>query len=88
MEDIIIGKPLGPRIVSADAKENYMLLLTFSNGEKRLFDVGPLLELSVYKPLLNYAFFQSVRVEHGTVVWPQDIDCCPDTLYEESVLLS
>ena len=84
MDDIIIGAPLGPRIISVEAMENYILLLTFSNGEKRQFNAKPLLELPVYKPLLNYAFFQSARVEHGTVVWPQDIDCCPDTLYEES----
>jgi hypothetical protein len=26
------------------------------------------------------ALFQQVRVEHGTVVWPGDVDLCPDVL--------
>lgn len=38
--------------------------------------VGP-----VFDPILSDpALFRQVRVEHGTVVWPGDVDLCPDVV--------
>lgn len=85
MDEIIKGAPLGPRVIEVVPNDNYELLLTFNNGEKRKFDAKQLLDMRVFAPLNNIAFFKSVKVEFGTVVWPQDIDYCPDTLYEQSV---
>jgi len=85
MDDIISGSPLGPRVVTATPIDDYMLLLAFTNGEQRVFDVKPLLEMDIFKPLVNKSFFQLVKVAYGTIVWPQDIDYCPDTLYMESL---
>lgn len=85
MDDIISGDPLGPRVTAVTPTEDYKLLITFTNGERRVFDAKPLLSMKVFKPLENKHFFQSVKVEYGTVIWPQDIDYCPDTLYSESV---
>lgn len=84
MDDIITGAPLGPRVWEVTAMEDYKLLLTFSNGERRIFDAKPLLAMPIFKPLVNKQFFQSVKAAYGTVIWPQDIDYCPDTLYSES----
>ena len=84
-EDTIHGEPLGPRVVAVYPNADFKLLLTFDNGERRVFDAGPLLAMRAFQPLRNKAFFESVRVECGTVAWPQDIDYCPDTLYSESV---
>lgn len=85
MCEIIRGEPLGPRVSSVVPTDDYELLLTFNNGEERKFDVKPLLGVKVFARLNNPAFFKSVKVEFGTVVWPNDIDYCPDTLYAESV---
>ena len=85
MDDIISGSPLGPRVTTATPIDDYKLLLSFTNGEQRIFDAKPLLEISVFKPLANKPFFQSVKVAYGSVMWPQDIDYCPDTLYTESI---
>ncbi len=85
MDEIIKGAPLGPRVIEVIPNDNYELLLTFNNGEKRKFDAKQLLDMRVFAPLNNIAFFKSVKVEFGTVVWPKDIDYCPDTLYEQSV---
>jgi hypothetical protein len=81
----IVGLPLGPRVISAEPKDGYRLLLRFSNGENRLFDASPLLDCPAFRPLKSVGLFNSVRVECGTVVWPNGIDYCPDTLYAESV---
>ena len=85
MSDIIKGAPLGPRVTEVIPNDNYELILTFNNGEKRKFNAMPLLDMKVFAPLKSMAFFKSVKVAFGTVVWPQDIDYCPDTLYTQSI---
>lgn len=85
MEEIIYGAPLGPRVVEAVANDNYEIFITFNNGEHRKFDARPLLGYKVFSPLKNLNFFKSVKVECGTIAWSDDVDYCPDTLYEQSV---
>ena len=84
MESIIHGAPLPPRVTAVAPGEDYTLFLTFNNGERRIFDAKPLFGYKVFAPLKNRRFFSAVRVEHGSVAWPNDIDYCPDTLYAES----
>lgn len=85
MSETIKGAPLGPRVTAVIPNDNYELLLTFNNGEKRLFDARQLLDIKVFEPLKNVSFFKLVKAAFGTVVWPDDIDYCPDTLYMQSV---
>jgi len=85
MEDIIFSSPLGPRVTEVVPTDDYKLLLTFTSGEKKVFDVKPLLDIPVFKPLSSKKFFNLVKVAYGSILWPQDIDYCPDTLYMESV---
>ena len=81
---MIHGKEdLLPRVADVEVLPEYMLLLTFTNGEEKKFDVRPLLSLPVYGPL--YSTFDMAHVDHGTVVWPGDIDISPDKLYIQSV---
>ena len=87
-DDIIYGAPLGPRVVEAVANDNYEIFLTFDNGEHRKFDARPLLEYKIFSPLKDIDFFKSVKVDFGTIVWSDDVDYCPDTLYEQSVLIA
>lgn len=85
MDTMITGAPLGARVQAVVPTDDYKLLLTFNTGEKRIFDVKPLFNMPVFHPLKNEQFFKSVKVAYGTVLWPQDIDYCPDTLYQESL---
>lgn len=79
---------LGPRVTSVKALEDYQLLIAFTDGERRVFDVKPLLDMKVFRALQNRGLFDAVHVSHGSVAWPGDIDLCPDTLYAESMLAS
>jgi len=77
-----------PRVTQVTAKDNYLLKLLFSNGEKREFSVKPYLDYRVYKSLQEKTFFNSVYTQNGTVCWGEnDIDFDPDTLYMESVVI-
>jgi hypothetical protein len=69
-------------------KPNSQLLLHFTNGESRVFDMQPYLQYPVFSPLSNERIFNLARVEYGTVTWPGDIDIAPETLYNGSVPIS
>ena len=76
---------MNPRVTEVATLEGFRLRLIFSNGECRIFDTSPYLEYPAFRKLSNAGFFSMARPEHGTVVWPDNIDFCLDSLYVESV---
>ncbi|HEY5586595.1 MAG TPA: DUF2442 domain-containing protein [Ruminiclostridium sp.] len=73
------------RVVEVLAMEEYRLLLTFSNGEIRIFDVKPYLNDKFWAPLSKVEEFQQVKVAGGSVEWPLGMDFCPDEIYQKSM---
>ena len=76
---------MNPRVKDVQILEDYKLLLTFTNNEKKVFDVNPYLSFSVFVDLKNKEVFNSVKAMDGTIQWMNDVDFCPDTLYIESL---
>ena len=72
-------------VISVKPQPNFQLLLTFSNGEMRHFDMGPLLAMKPWSRIAAPALFAKAHVDYGTVVWPGDIDIAPETLFLDSV---
>ena len=72
---------------SVDAAPDFKLVLTFTSGERRRFDMRPYLHYPVFRRLENPGFFSLARIDYGTVTWPGDIDIAPETLYEQSTPL-
>lgn len=75
-----------PRVKNVQPLDNYLLKLTFDNGEIKIFNVSPYLEKGVFKELKDKSYFKSVKPFMGSVKWQHDQDFCPDTLYEESTI--
>ena len=75
---------MNPRVKTAVARDDYKLEITFTNGEVGIFDCSHLLTFGVFRELDDIRYFRRARVLHGTVVWPNEQDICPDTLYEDS----
>ncbi|MBL0687521.1 MAG: DUF2442 domain-containing protein [Sulfurospirillum sp.] len=71
-------------IIDVKPKDNFLLFLTFENGEKKEFDCKPLFDKKVFKPLREKYFFNKAKVLYGTVVWNDEIDISPETLYIDS----
>lgn len=72
------------QIVSAKPLEDTMLLLTFSSGEKRVFD-ATFLKGDVFAPLNDPTIFNNFKIVHGVITWmDEDIDCAPEYMYENS----
>jgi hypothetical protein len=76
---------MNPRVKKVLATKDYKLQLIFTNEEHGIYDCINLLNFGVFKELKNKNYFHQVRVVDGTVVWPNEQDICPDTLYLESV---
>jgi len=77
-------------IKEAKPLENYELLLTFDTGEVKIYDVKPLINsLPLFTKLNDDNIFNKVYVDKimDTVAWDENTDICPDSLYEESVLV-
>lgn len=76
-------------IIKVTPDDNLHLDLVFENGERRRFDMRPLLEVKPWNRLANSPLlFASVAIQHGTVAWPNGIDIAPETLYLDSVPIS
>lgn len=73
------------KVNAVETVADFGLLLTFSDGERRCFDMCPYLKYPVFRRLENQGFFRLAQVDYGTVIWPGDIDIAPETLYEYSV---
>lgn len=80
------GEPVeGIGVASARYVGNSILLVTFSTGEVRLFDVTCLLHMPVFKPLEDEAVVQDFKVEFGVLTWCDgEVDIAPEALYERS----
>ena len=73
-----------PEVTQVRAGTDYRLEIDFSDGKKGVYDCRPLLNFGVFRELQDPAYFQQVKVENGTVAWPNEQDICPDTLYLDS----
>ncbi|WP_173003188.1 DUF2442 domain-containing protein [Chitinophaga sp. SYP-B3965] len=75
---------MNPRVSTVQFKSPYKLILTFTNNEVKEFDFSSYLDYPVYKALKDETFSSKARVFNGTVIWDENVDFDPDTLYLES----
>jgi hypothetical protein len=69
------------RIKQVVPLSGHRLRLTLSNGSVLERDVSQYLVGPVFEAICSDpAVFAQARVDHGTVVWPGDVDLCPDVL--------
>lgn len=76
---------LQPKVIEVKPIKNYKLLLTFANGERRIFDVSQYISGDWYGKLKDPEFFATVQVSGNTVAWKDGQDIAPHELYEMSV---
>lgn len=66
--------------------EDYTLSLKFADGSRKKFDMRPIINKGkVFKPLEDISFFMQAHEGGSGVVWDDQIDIAPETLYEEGV---
>ena len=78
-----------PKINSAKAIDDRLLLIEFDNAAKKVYDISALLEKEMFSPLKNAAFFRNVQVENGgyAVFWNEEIDISEFELWTHGQLI-
>ena len=71
-------------VIDVEPLNHYKLLLTFENGEKRIFDVSPYLDKGIFQELKNEEKFKTVRVRFDSIEWCNQADLDPEFLFEKS----
>jgi hypothetical protein len=67
-----------------EPKPDYLLLLTFENGEKRQFDMKPYLNIGIFRELQDIRLFNTVHISFNSVAWDNEADFDPEVLYGKS----
>ncbi len=65
-------------------KEDYNIIITFTNNEVLQIDFKNELEGEIFKPLLDKNFFKKAYINKDTLTieWPNGADFAPEYLYE------
>jgi Protein of unknown function (DUF2442) len=77
-----------PLLVEAAPLDGYVVRLRFEDGTAGDVDLAYLLEYGgVFEPLGDQRYFREMRVdrEAGTIVWPNEADIAPETLYAQAI---
>ena len=71
------------RVKAVEPLDGTIVRVTFTNDEQRTIDVAPYIARGgIFAPVRDDpAFFRQVRVELGTIAWPNGADIDPDVLY-------
>ena len=74
----------GIKVTEVKPLRGGMMLVTFSTGEKRLFDTTRL-QGSAFAALADEKIFMNPVLFHGVITWNNgEIDIAPETVYRDS----
>jgi len=76
---------MNPGPIQATPLEDYKLLITFQNNEKKIFDMKPMLKQPIYNKLTNKGLFSLAKADGMCVYWNDELDLCPDMVYNNSL---
>ena len=72
-----------PEVVEANAAGGLKAWVRFSGGEEGVVDLAKYVDFGpMFRPLADESFFRQLRVEGGTIAWPNGADIAPERLYE------
>jgi len=75
-------------VIEVEPLEEFKLLLTFENKEKRIFDVSPYFNIGKFFELRDPSLFNTVQVKFDSIEWSNSLDLDPELLYQNSVNLN
>jgi len=73
-----------PLLLEAQPLDGYVVRVRFEEGTTADVDLSYLRDYGgVFEPLRDLDYFRKLRAdpEAGTIVWPNDADIAPETLY-------
>ncbi len=76
-----------PLLTEAKPRDGYRVRVRFEDGTSAEVDLSHLLDYGgVFEPLRDPDYFRRLRAdpEAGTIVWPNEADIAPETLYAQA----
>ncbi len=72
-----------PKIRDVKPRKGKTLLVTFDNGDRRVYDCTPLLRSDAFQPLRDDAIFRCAHADsHGYgVIWNDDVDLAESEIW-------
>ena len=58
-----------PSVTAVVPRDNYMLDITFSNGESGVLDMKPYLDFGIFNRIKDCIYFEKVTVAFDTIEW-------------------
>ena len=87
-DDAEPGHPPVWSVAAVEPHTDYTITVTFRSGEKKLYDMRPLIEdekwSKIYAPLKDIDFFMRAYVD-GSAAWSDEIGIAPEELYDNGV---
>lgn len=72
------------KIIKAEYIGDYILLLTFNNGEELYCDFWPLAQKGICRKLQDIDYFKNFTLDPFTVDWNNEIGFAPEFLHDNS----
>ena len=72
-----------PAVISVVPNDNYILDITFNNGESGRLDMKPYLDFGVFNRIKDYKVFEKVTVAFDTIEWEVGADLDPEFVYDK-----
>ncbi|MBQ0081299.1 MAG: DUF2442 domain-containing protein [Alistipes sp.] len=73
------------KVTNAEYVKDYILALTFNNGEVRKFDFSTVFNEGICKKLQDITYFKHFSLDPFSVDWNDEIGFAPEFLYENAM---
>jgi hypothetical protein len=73
------------KVINAEYKGSYLLLITFNNGETLMVDLKKTIiddHRKIFIPLQDINYFKNFKISLNTIVWENEADFAPEFLLE------
>lgn len=74
------------RVIDVDYISDYKLLVTFSDGNRKIVNLEPYLKGEVFGELLDKEKFVQYGLTRVTIEWANGADLAPEFLYEIGIV--
>jgi hypothetical protein len=75
-------------VKEVQATDDYKLILTFENSEKRYIDISRFFNIGRFAELKDINEFKKVHVAFDTIEWENGLDLDPEFLYDKSIKMN
>lgn len=70
-----------PSVKAVVPQDDYVLYVTFNNGESGILDMKPYLDFGIFNRIKDYRSFEKVTVAFDTIEWESGADLDPEFVY-------